>query len=132
MAEGEGNLVEGMGGCVRWYSWFCTHFALQTESVVVVAPKKQSLRGVRQSSLLFPGDQWTCFWDLIRKVFDSSCRGTEHKAAIKQRRFHSPDARESPSRVMRLELVNIVRFIRTYLCLCCSKSPQTLVHAAEG
>lgn len=54
-----------------------------------------------------------------------------HEAAIKYMKFRFPDARESLSRVMRLELLNIFCFIRTYLCPCSSKSPQTLMHAAE-
>ena len=64
--------------------------------------QEQSLRGVRQTSLLILGDYWTCFWDLIAKDFDKSCKWTEHEAAIKRRMFCSAEAGESLFGVMRL------------------------------
>ena len=36
--------------------------------------QEQSLQGVRQTSLSFLGDQWTCFWNPICKDFAKSCK----------------------------------------------------------
>ena len=65
---------------------------------------EQSLRGVRQASPSFLGDQWTCFWDSFRKDFDKSCKRMEHEVAIKHTRFHSPDARDLLPRVTQYRL----------------------------
>ena len=41
--------------------------------------QEQSLRGVRQTSLLFPGDQWTCFWNRIAKDLTNHAKGQSMK-----------------------------------------------------
>ena len=44
MGEGEGSLVEGMGGCDRWCSWLCIQLALQNDSAIKAAPGTKPAR----------------------------------------------------------------------------------------